>query len=376
MNVEFDTLYATEKNGSIRIWNAQVVKKNDSVFSIISYGRMDGKQQISELEYTSGKNIGRANETSPFQQAILETDRKWRDKMEKENYSTIQQKQTTQYFPMLAATYSVIKPKRNDITFPCFVQPKLDGLRCITYRSNGSIVTQSRTGTYFDTLSYLRYSLESLFNEFPTLILDGELYTDQIPFETLAGLIKKKKLTEQDHVTLQQYVRYHVYDIIDETLPFQERLKTLTSILQNPSWNSYLKPVETYEVHNQPEFKEYFTSFVQHGYEGIMLRNKQGLYRQGYRSNDLQKYKEFEESEYPIIGFEEGIGRDEGCVIWICKSEHKEFRVRPKGTLEQRKEWFSHGNEYIGKQLTVIYQELSEQGVPRFPVGKAVREEY
>ena len=108
-----------------------------------------------------------------------------------------------------------------------------------------------------------------------------------------------------------------------------------------------------------------------------MLRNIKGIYREGYRSHDLQKYKEFKEDEYPIIGFEEGDGRDKGCVIWVCcNSNKKEFRVRPRGTVEQRSEWFKNGNKYIGKDITVIFQELSEQNIPRFPVGKAIRDGY
>ena len=114
---------------------------------------------------------------------------------------------------------------------------------------------------------------------------------------------------------------------------------------------------------------------MEEGYEGIMLRNIEGLYRCNFRSHDLQKYKEFMESEYEIVGAKEGDGRDKGTVIWVCKNEEgKEFSVRPRGTIEMRKEWFENSQEYIGGMLTVIYQELSEMGIPRFPVGKSVRD--
>ena len=113
------------------------------------------------------------------------------------------------------------------------------------------------------------------------------------------------------------------------------------------------------------------------GYEGIMMRNTEGLYQENYRSNDLMKYKEFFEGEYPIVDFKEAMGRDAGTVIWECETpEGRRFGVRPRGTQEMRREWFNHGASYVGKQLTVIYQELSEMGVPRFPVGKAIREGY
>ena len=64
------------------------------------------------------------------------------------------------------------------------------------------------------------------------------------------------------------------------------------------------------------------------------------------------------ESEYEILGYKEGEGRDKGTVIWICKvykdSKESTFSVRPKGTLEFRKELFKNGDLYIGKKLTVI----------------------
>jgi hypothetical protein len=133
--------------------------------------------------------------------------------------------------------------------------------------------------------------------------------------------------------------------------------------------------VRTEKVAALGDFRRLFAEFVEAGYEGIMLRNAAGVYRANYRSNDLQKYKEFMEEEYRIIDFKEGEGRDAGAVIWVCETaDGKEFTVRPRGTMEQRREWFNDGESYIGKNLTVVYQELTEEGKPRFPVGKCVRE--
>lgn len=135
--------------------------------------------------------------------------------------------------------------------------------------------------------------------------------------------------------------------------------------------------VRTEKVARLAEFRKLFAEFVEAGYEGIMLRNAAGVYRANYRSNDLQKYKEFIEDEYRIIGFTQGDGRDAGAVVWVCETEDgKEFTVRPRGTMEKRREWFSQGDSYIGMNLTVIYQELTEEGKPRFPVGKAIRQGY
>ena len=101
------------------------------------------------------------------------------------------------------------------------------------------------------------------------------------------------------------------------------------------------------------------------------------MYRCNYRSHDLQKYKEFLEDEFLIVGFTQGDGRDKGTIIWICVTkEGKEFSVRPRGTMEHRRKLFQTGEKYVGKKLTIIYQELTEEGKPRFPVGKDVRDKY
>jgi ATP-dependent DNA ligase len=114
--------------------------------------------------------------------------------------------------------------------------------------------------------------------------------------------------------------------------------------------------------------------FVEEGYEGAMVRNLTGAYAIGKRSANLQKVKTFLDGEYPIIGYTDGTGGETGCVIWECQTpDGQTFRVRPRGTQEDRKVLFQNGSDYIGQQLTVRYQELTDDGVPRFPVGIAIR---
>ena len=416
-------LYGTEKNGKTRVWIAKIYLKGKSksaqaqaeapAFATIEHGQLDGKLQLTIREYTEGKNIGKKNETTPLQQCIAETKRKWTDKHEKESYQeTIQDEASTaasasdqppphqhakKYFPMLAHTFepATTTAKKNNIVFPCFVQPKLDGLRCIMYRDpvTGELHCQSRTGSYFDTMDHIKTSLAHVFAKHTQLILDGELYTTEIPFEELAGLIKKKKLTPSDKDRLRA-IEYHIYDVVDETKPFEDRHAMIRKIFaQNAAsrmasphahatTNSdhlpkFIRLVPTTEAKTPADFKAQFSEFIESGYEGIMLRNKKGMYRCNYRSHDLQKYKEFLEDEFPIIGFTQGDGRDKGTIIWICVTkEGKEFSVRPRGTMEHRRKLFQTGEKYVGKKLTIIYQELTEEGKPRFPVGKDVRDKY
>jgi ATP-dependent DNA ligase len=404
-------LYGVEKNGKIKTWSANIYLKgvneqSGHAFATIEHGQQDGKKQLTVRDYTEGKNIGKKNETTPVEQCIAETRKKWLDKKEKESYQetmpTSQQEQSQdqvqaqqqptgakKYFPMLAQKFEPDSKttKKHTITFPCFVQPKLDGLRCVMYRdpTTGEIRRQSRTGTYFDTMAHIAESLAPLFAKYPEVVLDGELYTTEIPFEELAGLIKTKKLTPEDMEKLC-VIQYHIYDMIDETMPYHarhDRIKKMFAQVAASTASSphklppYICLVETTLAKTQAEFKAEFSRFIEEGYEGIMLRNKMGMYRCNYRSHDLQKYKEFQEDEFRIVGFMEGDGRDKGTVIWVCETkEEKTFRVRPRGTIENRKKLFQKGEKYVGKMLTVIYQELTEEGKPRFPVGKDVRENY
>jgi DNA ligase-1 len=391
---KFPVLYGVEKNGKEKMWSAHVETNKDKslAVAVIEFGQVEGKHQIVRREYTEGKNIGKSNETTPLQQCINETRKKWTDKKEKERFlekkdleeelkcengslSSCSQKKV---FPMLANTFEFTKKKKNNIVFPCYVQPKLDGLRCIIYLSpdKKSVMYQSRTGNYFETMEHMSPELHKVFKitEDENAVLDGELYTMDIPFEELAGIIKKKKITQADEEKLKK-VHYHIYDIVNDK-PYKERHEMLLVIKKKLKKPEYIEFVQTHMVKNEDECKTMFEEFVSNNFEGIMLRNIGGLYRENYRSNDLQKYKEFMESEFKIIDFKEGDGRDAGTVIWVCETpdEKREFSVRPKGTIEMRRELFNNAKKYIGKNLTVIYQELSELGVPRFPVGKSVRD--
>ena len=403
------TIYGVDKNGKTKAWTARIYRDvlNDNATAEIEYGQLDGKKQTTRREYTEGKNLGKKNETTPMQQCLSETRRKWQDKMEKEGYSLVIPNSETQptvattnvhivhsatnenavkVFPMLAHTYDPLSSKntKNGIVFPCYVQPKLDGLRCICYLvPNGSsstgepkVVAQSRTGAYFETVEHICAELRPILLKNPGLILDGELYTAELPFEELAGLIKRKKASSSHTNANIQRIKYHIYDIVVDG-DYSERYDRIVGAISKADKCHHLEVVDTRLINGLSEFRQAFGEYVAAGYEGIMLRNADGVYRQNYRSHDLQKYKEFVEAEYPIVGFKEAAGRDAGTVVWVCATaEEREFSVRPRGTQEQRRQWFQDAPQYVGKLLTVIYQELSELNVPRFPVGKAIRDGY
>lgn len=368
------TLYGKDTSGKPKQWSAAIYTNGTIAQYVVEYGQVDGKLQTTSRDFTEGKNIGKKNETTPLQQCSNEIKKKWEDKKEKERYSenVDAEEEGTKIFPMLAHVYD---PKsktkvKNPIVYPCFVQPKLDGLRCLIYLSGGKIVTQSRTGGIFTTMDHITVGLTPFFKAWPAVILDGELYTNQYPFEELVGLIKRKHVEASDLPKIHQ-VHFHIYDIISlEGYAERRHFILVNQHLFPPTFEI----VKTEEATTVDDFKTKFTEYVQEGYEGIMLRNKKGAYVSN-RSHDLQKYKEFEEDEFVIVGFREAEGRDSGTVIWRCATKTgDEFDCRPVGSVEHRKQLFQNAQANIGKLLTIKFQELSEKGIPRFLSGKSIRD--
>ena len=163
-----------------------------------------------------------------------------------------------------------------------------------------------------------------------------------------------------------------VYDMIT-TAPYEARKASLEALFATPFAALRLLPTE--ECKTKEDLKGLHDLYVAEGYEGLILRNKTGLYAINHRSKDLQKYKEFLDAEFDVTGFTVGVGSDEGCVIWTCRTdEGKEFSCRPKGTHESRQEALKTARGQLGKKLTVRFQEWTAEKKPRFPVGVAFRD--
>ena len=270
------------------------------------------------------------------------------------------------YYPMLAHQY---ENKKKEIKFPCFVQPKLDGVRCVVVNNK----LYSRNGNRFPELPHIENEL-SLLNK-DNLILDGELYTDDINFEKIVGLVKKFKKSEEDEKNSEK-IYLNVFDYIDNKLPYEQRMKNLDNFFEKNKNMKYIKQVKTEECKNQEAIYDFLEKYTKEGYEGVIIRNKKGNYEENSRSVNLQKLKKFIDEEFEIIDYTTpDAGKEVGCVIWICKTKDgKKFNVRPSGNYQERKNLYKNAKKFIGKMLTVRYQELTNGKVPRFPVGVAIRD--
>ena len=320
----------------------------------------NNKKREGYIEYNNNNNNNNNNENEINN---AETPKK----IEEENENSINKKITIRtYYPMLAHRYN---EKKGDIKFPCFVQPKLDGVRCVVVGNK----LYSRNGNRFPVLPHIENELK-LYNK-NNLILDGELFTDDINFEKIVGLVKKYKKSEEDEKnSLKIYL--NVFDYIDSKLPFNKRLINLNQFFEKNKNMKYIKQVKTEECPQEKNIEEFLEKYTKEKYEGLIIRNKSGLYEENTRSVHLQKLKKFIDEEFEIIDYTTpDQGKEVGCVIWICKTkEGKQFSVRPSGNYQERKKLYREAKKYIGKMLTVRYQELTNGHVPRFPVGVTIRD--
>jgi DNA ligase-1 len=364
---QFKKLYKLTSTGKIQEWNILVREEQNGYTIVTERGQVGGKINSDGGKLiTKGKNIGKANETTPEEQALDEAQSKWNKKKDEGYFESIEEAQgELVLLPMLAYPY---EKRKHNIVWMAIGQPKLDGIRCLA-RSMSLI---SRKGKEFPHLEHIREVVKVLPKN---IVLDGELYSHDITFEEITGIVRRETLNPGDDEKMKK-ILLNVYDCIILDKPdatFEERYNVLSSIVKIIN-SSYITLVKNVELNSEEEMKQQHTVMVENGYEGIVIRNKNGVYAVNKRSQDLQKYKHFQDAEYKVVGFTDGEGLESGCVIWKCITpEGKEFSVRPRGTREERQEYFNNGDSYIGENLTVRFQELSSDSIPRFPVGITFR---
>ena len=372
---QFKKLYELKNNNKLYEWTISLKHLNNGHIEIItSNGYVDGKKTIHSKIISEGKQ-----KRTIIEQANQVANKKWNDKKKSgyvENIDVVEDSSFNKlkFKPMLANNFTKFKDK---IIYPCIVQPKLDGFRCIAFLENNNVVLITRTGSLIKHFSSIKSQLYDILSKNNNIIFDGEIYSNDIPFNEIVSFIHLKDLNNET-IEIEKKLNYFIfdcYDINNNLLNFDKRLQLLKSLSLNSKSNINL--LQHNIVTQQEDIELYHKIYLKEKYEGIMVRNIDSAYTIGKRSNNLLKLKLFIENEYEIINAKEASGNDKGTVIWICKNENDlEFSVRPKGSRNTRKEMFDNKEKYIGKYLTVIYQELSPDKIPRFPVGKSIRENY
>lgn len=358
------TLYKAGKNGT-QEWS--IWTEGGIVYT--EFGKVGGKLQLASKKVTI-KNVGKANQTSLDDQAESEALSILKTKKDKGYTEKSSGKVKTKYLlPMLAHEY---KKNKDKVQFPCYVQPKLDGVRCIAFKDkDGEWVLYSRTGKEFpQPLNHIREDLKKLdFDGY----LDGELYADPsvMTFEEITGAVRRGEYSQE-----ADKLSYWIFDTISND-NYESRLESLCKAEKRSKSLkcSSLRYVSTPAISDSNGIDEALFRYLQLGYEGAIIRNADGGYEIAKRSRNLLKLKEFNDEEFRITSAKCGVGKDENAVIWVCQTkEGKTFDVRPRGTMDSRKDLWKNRENYYGKKLTVRYQNLTNDGIPRFPVGISVRD--
>ena len=255
--------------------------------------------------------------------------------------------------------------------YPAFIQPKLDGVRCL-FTAKGAF---SRANNQFMNVDHIEQALKPFFAKNPTAILDGELYNHGLKdnFEKIISLVKKKKPTDNDKAEAAELVQYHVYDVASMTIaPYSIRF----NFIQDLTYTYPICKVETKVALDFDEAVKMHKKNLKLGYEGSIYRTFEGRYK-GTRSWDLMKFKDFHDAEATIVDFVPGKGKRTGTLGKFIMQDDKgiEFGCPPgKGyDYDALAEMLENADQYVGQTATFTYFERTKAGSYRHPHYKCLR---
>ena len=283
--------------------------------------------------------------------------------------------------PMLAYPVSA---KPIDYSKPTFIQPKLDGVRCVIQAELIKIIHEdyvvlvtaySRTGKEWKNIDHILEQLKPFFEKYPNVILDGELYNHDLrdDFEKIISLVRKTKPTDEDRLEASKLTQFHCYDIIDEKLPFDQRCEFISESLM--LMGSSVETVDTVMVFDEDEAQSIHRSNLKKGYEGSIVRTNDTYHCK--RSHNLRKFKDFSDAEATIVGYEEGKGKRINTLgkFIMQDDDGNEFGCPPgKGhNYKDMENMLNNIHDYIGARATFTYFERTKAGSYRHPLFKTLR---
>lgn len=365
--MSYPVLYGLDSKGKVRTWQ---MERSGYYYRTIS-GLEDGKKAESGWTTATPKNIGKANATTPEEQAELEIQAEYVKKRDRKYYDNKSDLTDVQagghkfFAPMLAEKYAGWDKLRHTDNW-VFTQPKLDGIRAIG-TVDGFF---SRQGKPFPAVAFLIDELQPLWEAFPGVRLDGELYNHALRdnFDRIVSLVKKQTPTPSEQEDIRANVQYHVYDIATSQMSTHHRLKFLAEITR--LFPQCVKEVPTHCASSPDALDDIYAGFLQDGYEGQMIRLPDSLYV-NKRTHSLLKRKEFLDDEFPVVRIEEGEGNWAGYAkAVVCRlPDGRTFGSGLKGNQEFARELLHR--HPTPKYATVRYQNLTPDGIPRFPVAVA-----
>jgi DNA ligase-1 len=282
--------------------------------------------------------------------------------------------------PMLAYPVS---DKPIDYTKTVFMQPKLDGVRCLIQAEQVNhfsrpieyeVKAYSRTGKEWKNIDHILQSLKPFFKANPYVILDGELYNHALKddFEKIISCVRKQKPTDADKAESRKLVQFHCYDIVDENLDFEQRNIWLNQNLQPVSYG--VRVVKTIVTPTESQAKVNHARNLDSGYEGSILRLND-VY-QCKRSRSLCKFKDFHDAEAVIVDWVEGKGKRKGTIgkFMAVDADGNKFGMPVMDNFKKLQTMFKEMQSWVGKEATFTYFERTKANSYRHPLFKAIRD--
>ena len=362
--VSLDPLYKRDSKGKVRIWTMEVGFNSDNEAGIRTIsGLVDGQKVTSAWNITEAKNVGRSNATTAKTQAEFEAQAEWTKNVDKEYFADVNAIDSyTAFKPMLAHDFTKT-PVTSGIT-----QPKLDGIRMVV-NTRG---LYSRSNKPIVAVPHIAEALAEFIKDHPTVTLDGELYNHELKdnFQKITSLVRKTvNLGADELAESAELVQYHIYDMFDSANPnmtFMQRYNWIQKnvhLVNKKAVGIYLVASAICETSEEIDvmYGEYTTA----GYEGQMVR--QDTIYENKRSKGLLKRKEFITEEYQVVEVHEGQGNWAGYAkrLTLKMADGTTFSSGIRGSQSQLKTLLENPNI---DWATCRYFELSNDGVPRFPV--------
>ena len=283
--------------------------------------------------------------------------------------------------PMLAYPVS---NKPIDYSKPVFIQPKLDGVRCVIqydsdptheFHNCSRVEAYSRTGKLWKNIDHILKELEPFFQKYPNVILDGELYNHDLKndFEKIISLVRKTKPTDEHRLESAEMVQFHCYDIIDEKLPFDQRNEFINQSLMLLGNSIHI--VDTLQCYKHEEALNIHHDLnLKNGYEGSIVRTNNTYHCN--RSHNLRKFKDFHDTEAKLTSWVEGKGKRVGTIgkFMAVDADGNEFGMPVMDNFKYLQDNFEHMKGYVGKTETFTYFERTKKGSYRHPLFKCIRD--
>lgn len=327
-------------------------------------GLIEGAK-VEHRKTCTGKNIGKSNETTPEEQAVLQAESKIAEKLTEGYFYTLEEAKTTEVIlPMLADDYKEKSKKINWLQ--AYVQPKLDGMRCLIIVKNGQVRLMSRAGKDIITMQHIIDAIKPMVSPTSNYILDGELYAHGLNFQENMRLLKKVRPGETEKIC------HNIYDIVS-VKPFIERFSFAKLVVEKCKSDS-IKLVQTIQIGSEQDLTVDHAKFLGMGYEGTMVRHGDSGYESNKRSSSLLKYKDFKDISLPIIDITPNDANPlHGTPVFELGG--KQFKSGLKMSHAEREEFLTNRADHIGKMAELRFFEYSEEGTPRFPVMVGFRED-